>query len=54
MIGCPAGNDHRMEDTPICASVEHDLELLFDEITGPRPEWTPTGQATWQAAGQAT
>ena len=58
MIGCPAGNDHRMEDPPICASVEHDLELLFDEITGPRPEWTPTGQATgqatWQAAGQAT
>jgi len=30
-----------MEDTPICASVEHDLGLVFDEITGPRPEWTP-------------
>lgn len=30
-----------MEDTPICASVELDLELSFEEITGPRPEWTP-------------
>jgi hypothetical protein len=30
-----------MEETPICASVEQDLGLVFDEITGPRPEWTP-------------
>lgn len=41
-----AGNSHHMEDTPICASVERDLELEFDQITGPRPEWTPAGQPT--------
>ncbi len=46
MSGRRTGNDQRMEETPICASVERDLELVFDEITGPRPEWTPAGQAT--------
>jgi len=39
----PTGNGRSMEDTPICASVEQDLDLVFDEITGPRPEWTPAG-----------
>jgi hypothetical protein len=30
-----------MEETPICAEVERDLGISFDEITGPRPEWAP-------------
>ena len=46
MTSRATGNNQRMEDTPICASVERDLELEFDEITGPRPEWTPAGQPT--------
>lgn len=29
-----------MTETPICTSVEQDLGLSFDEITGPRPEYT--------------
>jgi hypothetical protein len=30
-----------MEETPICAAVERDLGISFEEITGPRPEWAP-------------
>ncbi len=41
MTGRPDGNERPMDDTPICASVERDLDLVFDEITGPRPEWAP-------------
>ncbi len=41
MTGPQKGNVPAMEDTPICDSVELDLALSFEEITGPRPEWTP-------------
>lgn len=37
----PNGNGRRMEETPICSAVERDLGISVDEITGPRPEWTP-------------
>jgi hypothetical protein len=46
MTGPHLGNVPAMEDTPICAAVERDLGLSFEELTGPRPEWTPSGPSS--------
>jgi hypothetical protein len=34
-----------METTPICSSVEHDLQMSADDLTAPRPGWDPEAPA---------
>jgi hypothetical protein len=34
-----------METTPICSSVEQDLQMSADELTAPRPGFAPEAQA---------
>jgi hypothetical protein len=39
-----------MNTTPICASVERDLELSADELTAAPAAWTPPGASGKGAA----
>lgn len=39
-----------MDMTPICASVERDLELSADDLTAPRPAGDPAAANPDQAA----
>ncbi len=57
MIPGHPGNPAAMEDTPICASVERDLDLSVDELTtyvaaGPVPDQAPAASSK-QAATPA-
>lgn len=49
MFQPPAGNVAAMEETPICASVERDLDLSVDELvtsTAPAPAAPDTAKPT--------
>ncbi len=53
MVVLRSGNAPRMEETPICASVERDLQLSVDELTASVGTGPVPGPASLPTPGPA-